>query len=295
VDEWLFAQRASSEARNVETGATGFTRGVSTINPQLSSLDEQSGFLPDLFSTHPPVDQRLKILLDMAHGDAKALEQAVTKIDQRPRQQVPQVSGGTGNQDHWMLHKDGQWQGPFPLDKIIGFDWIRPDTWIQKIVEGKVKMAQEEPLISQKVYGKQADNAPLTADSCPRCQRPLVAVDYEGVQIEKCPFCQGTLVSEKDVQRLILRREVGFSEKIQLLVEGFKKQQEANFVRPKIDPQTLYPCVKCRDGKSRMLRMFYTAAYPVEVDKCVHCGSLWFDPDELEALQYLIESNTQKK
>jgi hypothetical protein len=31
VDEWLFAQRASSEARNVETGATGFTRGVSTL------------------------------------------------------------------------------------------------------------------------------------------------------------------------------------------------------------------------------------------------------------------------
>jgi beta propeller repeat protein len=38
VDEWLFAQRASSEARNVETGATGFTRGVSTSSNLLPHI-----------------------------------------------------------------------------------------------------------------------------------------------------------------------------------------------------------------------------------------------------------------
>ena len=50
----------------------------------------------------------------------------------------------------------------------------------------------------------------------------------------------------------------------------------------------------CQHGRAKMMRMFYTEAYHVEVDKCHTCGLIWFDQDELEVLQYLIESSVEK-
>jgi len=40
--------------------------------------------------------------------------------------------------------------------------------------------------------------------------------------------------------------------------------------------------------------MFYTEVYHVEIDKCFSCGLIWFDRDELEVLQYLIEHSLNK-
>ena len=39
-----------------------------------------------------------------------------------------------------------------------------------------------------------------------------------------------------------------------------------------------------------MMRMFYTLAYPIQIDRCSSCGVTWFDSDELEMLQCMIAS-----
>jgi Zn-finger nucleic acid-binding protein len=39
-----------------------------------------------------------------------------------------------------------------------------------------------------------------------------------------------------------------------------------------------------------MHRGNYSAAYPVEVDKCLMCSLVWFDKGELEAFQYMLET-----
>ena len=62
----------------------------------------------------------------------------------------------------------------------------------------------------------------------------------------------------------------------------------------KRDPRHIC-CPRCPHGTGRMMRMFYTAAYHVEIDKCLYCGSIWFDKDELEVLQCLIEHQTLQK
>ncbi|UCC11711.1 MAG: zf-TFIIB domain-containing protein, partial [candidate division WOR-3 bacterium] len=61
-----------------------------------------------------------------------------------------------------------------------------------------------------------------------------------------------------------------------------KKEQTAMHFRVSHPRQ----CPKC--GKS-MLRKFYSYAYNVEIDTCQYCSLTWFDADELELLQCLIE------
>lgn len=131
---------------------------------------------------------------------------------------------------------------------------------------------------------------------CPRCNIPLSQIVYEGVSANQCPVCNGVLVPEKDVMRVIIREEVGFPERIIRIAAGIV--EEAKLWRDTVikrDPHTMLTCPKCDPKMGKMMRMFYTAAYHVEIDKCLYCGLIWFDKDELEALQCLIEHQTKQK
>ena len=43
------------------------------VSPKKLWFEEEMGFFADLFSTHPPIKERLKILLDIAHSDISLL------------------------------------------------------------------------------------------------------------------------------------------------------------------------------------------------------------------------------
>jgi Zn-finger nucleic acid-binding protein len=61
------------------------------------------------------------------------------------------------------------------------------------------------------------------------------------------------------------------------------------------DPKTMYRCPHCDDERRRMVRRFFSEVYRVEIDQCMECGHMWFDKNELEVLQYLIEEQTKDK
>lgn len=134
--------------------------------------------------------------------------------------------------------------------------------------------------------------APKTMEKnlCVCCHIPLTPIYYEGTPILKCPHCQGSLVHTDDVQKLIIRKGVGFSEKITHLGQKILTDMKRLTVHPiDLKGANLSLCPRCGNTRIKMIRGFYSLAYPVEVDRCVQCQFVWFDSDELEILQYLIE------
>ena len=256
------------------------------VNPKFSMLDEREGFFADLFATHPPVNKRLSVLLNMAHAKRDFVESAVAAQDQQPREVIPENPRAA---PQWMVFSEGQWQGPFELEKIAQLKGVKSDTWVQRLGD-QVKMAYEDKDVAG-LFNKK----PVSKDvlNCPRCRISVFELDYEGTTIHRCPMCQGTLSERRDVEKIIVRQIAGFPERITRLAEGIKEEQLIGNKKHMIyDPNGLFNCPRCPGKNMKMNRTFYTEVYPVEVDRCYLCGLHFFDKDELETLQCLIEKNT---
>ena len=70
----------------------------------------------------------------------------------------------------------------------------------------------------------------------------------------------------------------------------FKDKFMWNPLRTKKINMELSPEISCPACGSKMLSQPYTYQYIVPVDKCLTCYKTWFDSDELEILQILIEN-----
>ncbi len=280
------------------------------VNPQFSNLDEQSGMLADLFSTHPPVDQRLAVLLDIAHSDLKSLDEKIKEepsfkkslpdfVAVKPQPATPAVPV------QWMIHQDGAWRGPFSLTQMTGLNGLKPETWIRKN-DGPVIPMYDDPQLRDLLQNRipvtpapellNAKPPEVEVLMCPRCHLKLSPIYYEGGKILRCFYCSGVLVSENNVKRIIIRDEFTFSEKIQRLAQGIRETRDKwGQGTQHIKTANLLTCPQCNPLNVKMDHRFYTAAYPVEIDQCFTCGSIWFDPDELEVLQCLIEQRSQER
>lgn len=254
------------------------------VNPKFSALDERSGPAADLFATHPPTESRIGILMDMAHTQAEEIVANVKKSANRPREMFSHEMTAP---EQWMVNHEGLWQGPYELAQVLAFGWLTPQTWVQR-AGGQVVMAYEDNHLVPHIA---KDASHQAQGQCPHCHVSLRQLDYEGVSILQCQFCKGVLVAEKDVVRIVARLEYDFNEHIKERVKALKDEhgywRETKINR---DPKTLLTCPQCPPSRARMNRMFFTAAYPVEIDKCFMCGRIWFDRDELEILQVFIES-----
>lgn len=135
-----------------------------------------------------------------------------------------------------------------------------------------------------------AHEAVAQALACPICRTLLEQFDYEGATIFVCRSCAGRLVTTPQVQRILARREMRFDDRQQRLADyviANGDQLRRDFARRRAASQTtLVACPRC--GRTMMRRHFnYDQA--VEVDYCSVCDLFWFDRDELEVLQAIVE------
>lgn len=262
------------------------------INPKFSFLDEQNNLFADLFSTHPPVEKRLGVLLDMAKTDVQSLEENFQKNLNKPKQSIPEPSDAISQT--WMVQQGGQWSGPFNFEQLLTVGGLTPETWVKK-TGGSVKHAYEDEIV-QGIFQKNEQGTGGDIQ-CPRCHVPLGQIFYEGVPVLKCLHCGGVMAMPDDIQRIIIREDMGFPERIEHMAQMIEQGRVPRVEKGDISLRTanVMPCPNCRNRQIRLLRMFYTMAYPVEVDKCTNCGCIWFDKDELEVLQYLIEKKAKEQ
>jgi Zn-dependent protease with chaperone function/Zn-finger nucleic acid-binding protein len=127
------------------------------------------------------------------------------------------------------------------------------------------------------------------AGKCPRCLVPLSASLYEGVPVKICSRCLGKLVHQDYIDRILARTEISFSPALVKRAEEFagtvlwnplKKQKRGDKASP---PP---PCPACGYG---LASRPYNYQYFLPVERCLNCGRIWFDADELEILQILVE------
>jgi Zn-dependent protease with chaperone function/Zn-finger nucleic acid-binding protein len=269
-----------------------------------------------LFNTHPPVQKRLKILTEMAHKTVQELIEEVRsqeELREKHRTAVkaeeeidPEREKLISNlQDKaretmekekvWMVkNSQGKWEGPHTLGALLTLPSFTPALRVKNIRENLERRAREFPQVRFALY-RQIKNQPISQElfnRCPVCQSELIESFYEGVKVKSCQVCNGKLVRMDDLEKIFARKELNYSNKLKekaiLYQEAFlepgKKPLIVSFKKPLL-------CPEC--GLQLIVKPF-SYHYLIPVYKCYHCRLIWFEPDELEILQILVEKQVKK-
>jgi Zn-dependent protease with chaperone function/Zn-finger nucleic acid-binding protein len=267
------------------------------------------GFFSRLFNTHPPLMKRIRLLSDMVPVRPAQIIQEVWDIHKSRekarlvlysqeevqarkagRPEPKTVAGDEGK--IWMIqNQEGSWEGPHALADLLALDFFLPSRWIRNTQEQIEAPASEFLQIRKALqnWGKRKTQKGQRKNSCPRCRIPLRDNFYEGVPLKICPECGGKLIDSAVMDRIIARKEVAFSERLKKKAKDFEEHFLWDPVlRKKIhaDKSSKLTCPNC--GYKMMPRP-YNYQYVIPVDKCLACHKIWFDADELEILQILIE------
>lgn len=264
------------------------------VNPEASALDETEGFWADLLSTHPPLRKRMDILLKMAHTSIAELD---AKADSREKAKAEADAQETTGPQFYAMNPQQQWQGPFGIGDLAALPWLSPLTWVTAGENHPVERAWKQPLVNPLFAARLAEQPQEASGfACPTCSQPLVAASYEETQVYECRYCAGTLVENSKIARIIARtdRDRPCSERINALARATVNANQMRWSKlmltGKKAPVTLLSCPKC---KNPMTRGFYSLAHLIEVDRCGFCEMTWFDKDELEMLQCLIQNKIE--
>jgi heat shock protein HtpX len=266
------------------------------VNPQATALDETEGFWADLISTHPPLRKRMDILLKMAHT-------SIAELDAKAANKGNAGAQKTEGPKYYAMNPQQQWQGPFTLAELGGLAWLSPLSWVTTGEKQPVDRAWKQPIINAIFAARLSEQAPQASNFiCPSCGQQLVAESYENTQVYQCRFCAGTLVENSRIARILARtgRERPCSERIIALTRAVVQENQVRYTQKMLRGNkndimhtvSLLPCPKC---KNPMYRSFYSAGHMIEVDRCSFCELTWFDRDELEMLQCLIENRIVPK
>jgi heat shock protein HtpX len=255
------------------------------VSPTARRLEEKESRLSDLFSTHPPVSRRIRLLLNMARSSISELGDKMER-----RQSADEKK--PANELFYALDGRYLWQGPFTPAELLALPWLSTMTWISE-GEGEVKKASEIPFLNR-LFAERLlkEGKKPSGYICYTCRTPLEKRSYEKTSVHQCRYCGGILVDDSRIPRIIARKDVRYSERIKALARA---TQAENQKRPygwkrRNSDQSVVPLLECPKCGNKMRRVYYTYAYLVEVDRCSLCGVTWFNHDELEILQCLIDS-----
>jgi Zn-dependent protease with chaperone function len=268
-----------------------YLSGIFIVNPVYRALDESEGIFSDLFSTHPPVQKRISVALDMAHVNLQNLSEHIRAQQQSAQQQraASAVVDIVNPEEHWFAAgTDGAWQGPFALEQLTAMPWFNAETWIRKDTGTRVQYAWQDPALRAKL---EPDRGPSGTYACPRCATPLREALYEGVPLWHCHGCEGNLLHREKIIRILARMQQGFSADVIQQAVMLKKTGAQNKSYSPLRDESFrsvyeFACPVC---SRKMRRKFYNFDYLIEVDLCVNCDIIWFDKNELETLQLLFE------
>jgi heat shock protein HtpX len=299
-----------AHVKNSFVGDFNVTYSPLFIVPPESTRGESDGFFARLFNSHPPLMRRIRLLANMLKTRPARIIQEVWEIQKKrekartlvsSQEEILQKEAATSEQPEespgeegkvWSVQdRQGNWEGPYSLEGLLSTRSFFPLAKVKNLQEDIEARAREFPQIRdaiRKIRKRQFIN-PGKQNKCPRCRVPLKGGYYEGVPIKFCPQCSGKLVDSTFKERIITRKEIKFSDHLIQKAKEFKDNfMQSPFQIKKIafDKAEKISCPNCG---SRMVPRPYSLHYVIPVDKCMSCYKVWFDADELEILQILIE------
>ncbi|MCF7908556.1 MAG: M48 family metalloprotease [Candidatus Omnitrophica bacterium] len=243
------------------------------------------------FSTHPPIEERIGILLNMAHADKSALESMVNnlkpeiKAARRDFKQMAKKSKLLKNHESWFAFKDQSWQGPFLFVELASLGWLKPDHLIRRHGAIQAKPAYEDSRLMP-LFRPHEDQL-HSRFSCPYCYHGLDATKYEGADVYKCYLCKGRLLTRDELNKVLIREDRDFSQDIISQAELALAEKKERFKRIREIKTPLV--INCPNCFRKMRRKLFSHYAPVEVDECGWCASIWLDYDELEIIQSIYD------
>jgi heat shock protein HtpX len=192
--------------------------------------------------------------------------------------------------------RDKPWEGPYTLAELLCRPRFSAIMRVKNTQEGVEARAREFPQVRIALHNlaRKKPLEPGRQNLCPRCRVPLAETFYEGVGIHVCGRCRGRLVDAAAVDRIVARRELAFSEPLREKARRLRETVVRNPLKKQKIEAALGAAVPCPACGFRMVPRPYNYQYFVPVDKCLSCSKIWFDADELEILQVLIEDRTTK-
>jgi Zn-dependent protease with chaperone function/Zn-finger nucleic acid-binding protein len=137
--------------------------------------------------------------------------------------------------------------------------------------------------------GPAVGTAAGSAGLCPRCRLPLADALYEGVPVRVCRECLGKLVDQDVMDRILARTEIGFSPALVRKAEELRQNLKRNPLKSQKRLDRTSAAAACPACGYRLASRPYNYQYFIPVEKCLSCGRIWFDADEMEILQILVE------
>jgi heat shock protein HtpX len=263
---------------------------VFILDPEASGLAEQEGFLADLFSTHPPVSQRLNKLLSWAKSDLKTLQQIDENEEKQEGTRPEPASLVPAGQavPTFMAYLNNQWVGPYNGLQLLALGTLAPGSWVCPAGTQDVQKASESPELLP-LFQKQVQGS-VSGQKCPRCRVPLVEETLEGTQAEKCPFCGGHLLKAGVLERLITRDPGAFNQEEVHKAKVWRDQQKGPLKNRDAFPQILCPYCQEPMGKG-----IHSSLTQVVLDHCNKpgCEAVWCDGGELETILMLLQDAKQ--
>ncbi len=117
---------------------------------------------------------------------------------------------------------------------------------------------------------------------CPKCQKPLERVEYEGVFIFLCPQGHGHWLGNEQLKTIVQRREHKVPDEI---FEQVRKDLAPKPVETRILPED----VKCPVCGAMCDKVNYAYSSGIIIDRCPNGCGVWLDQGELEKIQAFVE------
>ncbi len=250
------------------------------LSPTFSRLDERQSFAARLFSTHPPLTERLRRLLKWARTDLESLK---SKDRAAPFQPAKPAKA----EAKFLVRNDSEWLGPMPIAEIILLPYFSTLTWVARAGTTDLMRAETVPEFTE--HFQAAGDLVGGARACPRCRVGLQKADYEGAPIHACPRCRGALLGAGIIERIIARRNRRFTADEIIRARDWRELQSGG-----LHELCEFPPTRCPECGGPTHKAFHSYMTRVVVDRCasLDCGAVWYDGGELETIQILVEEQT---